>query len=121
MTKVYAHTSNHNGVLCVDEITSIPFEGAGWSAIDEGEGERYEQAQSGSYLTDMVPLLDDEGHCNYKLEDSALVLMDEAEKAQAYPSTPPAPSIEERMNNQEQATLALMDTILMMNGGNGNV
>ena len=69
----------------------------------------------------MAPLLDEEGHCNYKLEGGALVLMGEAEKAQAYPPTIPAPSMEERMNNQEQATLALMDTILMMNGGNGNV
>lgn len=34
---------------------------------------------------------------------------------------PMRPSLEERMSNQEQATLALMDTILMMNGGNGNV
>lgn len=121
MPKVYAHVSNHNGILCANEITSIPFEGTGWSVIDEGEGERYEQAQSGSYLVGMVPLLDEEGHCNYKLEGGALVLMGEAEKAQAYPPTIPAPSMEERMNNQEQATLALMDTILMMNGGNGNV
>ena len=121
MPKVYAHVSDHNRILCVNEITSIPFDGAGWSIIDEGEGERYEQAQSGSYLAGMAPLLDEEGHCNYKLEGGALVLMGEAEKAQAYPPTIPAPSLEQRMNNQEQATLALMDTILMMNGGNGNV
>lgn len=121
MAKVYVHTFDLNGILCVDEITSIPFEGAGWSVMDEGEGERYEQAQSGSYLAGMAPLLDDKGHCNYKLENGALVLMGEEDKAQAYPPTIPAPSMEERMNNQEQATLALMDTILTLTGGNGNV
>ena len=34
---------------------------------------------------------------------------------------PMGPTLTERMSNQEQAMLALMDTILMMNGGNGNV
>lgn len=121
MAKVYAHTFDLNGILCVDEITSIPFEGVGWSIIDEGEGERYEQAQGVNYLAGMPPLLDGEGRYNYKLDGGKLALMSEEEKAQAFPPVVPAPSLEERMSNQEQATLALMDTILMMNGGNGNV
>lgn len=121
MGKVYAHTCDLNGILCVDEITSLMFVGPDWSIIDEGDGARYEQAQSGSYLAGMAPLLDDEGHCNYTLKEGALALMSEEEKAQAFPPIISVPSMEERMNNQEQATLVLMDTILMMNGGNGNV
>lgn len=40
----------------------------------------------------------------------------------AFPTSEPAgPTLEERMSNQEQATLALMDTILTLTGGNGNV
>lgn len=121
MSKVYAHASSHNGIMCVEEITSIPFEGVGWSIIDEGEGARYEQVQSGSYLTGMAPLLDEESRYNYKLESGALVPLSEAEKAQAFPIDVSSLTLEDRMSNQEQATLALMDTILMMSGGNMNV
>lgn len=124
MNQVYAYASTIDGVKCVKEINSSLFlvDSTGWVEIDKGEGDRYAHAQ-GNYLEmgNMVPLLDDEGRYNYKLEDGTLVLMNEEEKAQVFPPAAPAPSLEERISNQEQATLALMDTILMMNGGNGNV
>lgn len=65
----------------------------GWEAIDEGEGDRYEHAQS-NYLP--LGLLDGQGHYNYKLMDGEVVERTESDKLDDPVSAPP-PSLEAEM------------------------
>ena len=62
------------------EINSSAFlaDTAGWTAIDEGYGDKYHHAQ-GNYFA--LPLDGPDGCANYKLADGTPALRTEAEKA----------------------------------------
>ena len=62
------------------EINSSAFlaDTAGWTAIDEGYGDKYHHAQ-GNYFP--LPLYGTDGCANYKLADGTPALRTEAEKA----------------------------------------
>ena len=62
------------------EINSSAFlaDTAGWTAIDEGYGDKYHHAQ-GNYFA--LPLYGPDGCANYKLADGTPALRTEAEKA----------------------------------------
>lgn len=90
--------------------------GDGWTAIDEGEGDRYRHAQN-NYL--LKPLTDERGVYRYKLVDGLVAQRTQAEMDADFDARPAPPlTTEERVNNVEQRTDALEsandDLILMM-------
>ena len=101
----------------VTAINSDAFvSGDGWTAIDEGEGDRYRHAQN-NYL--LKPLTDERGVYRYKLVDGLVVQRTQAEMDADFDALPAPPlTTEERVNNVEQRTDALEsandDLILMM-------
>ena len=66
----------------------------GWTAIDEGEGDRYRHAQN-NYL--LKPLTDERGVYRYKLVDGLIVQRTQAEMDADYAAQPaPEPTEEEK-------------------------
>lgn len=94
----------------VTAINSDAFvSGDGWTAIDEGEGDRYRHAQN-NYL--LKPLTDERGVYRYKLVDGLVVQRTQAEMDADFNARPaPPPTTEERVNALESSN---DDLILMM-------
>ena len=90
--KVLVQTDDAGRVTAINSDAFVS--GDGWTAIDEGEGDRYRHAQN-NYL--LKPLTDERGVYRYKLVDGLVA---------------------QRVNNVEQRTDALEsandDLILMM-------
>ena len=100
MAVVYAKKDDLRRIL---EVHSSVFltDSENWEAIDEGEGDRYEHAQS-NYLP--LGLLDEQGHYNYKLVDGKVLERTENDKL-ADPVSTPLPSLEaeiERLKPYEE-------------------
>lgn len=79
----------------VTAINSDAFvSGDGWTAIDEGEGDRYRHAQN-NYL--LKPLTDERGMYRYKLVDGLVAQRTQAEMDADFDARPaPEPTAEER-------------------------
>lgn len=79
----------------VTAINSDAFvSGDGWTAIDEGEGDRYRHAQN-NYL--LKPLTDERGVYRYKLVDGLVAQRTQAEMNADFDARPaPEPTAEER-------------------------
>ena len=79
----------------VTAINSDAFvSGDGWTAIDEGEGDRYRHAQN-NYL--LKPLTDERGVYRYKLVDGLVVQRTQAEMDADFAARPaPEPTEEEK-------------------------
>lgn len=79
----------------VTAINSDAFvSGDGWTAIDEGEGDRYRHAQN-NYL--LKPLTDERGVYRYKLVDGLVAQRTQAEMDADFDARPaPEPTAEER-------------------------
>ena len=79
----------------VTAINSDAFvSGDGWTAIDEGEGDRYRHAQN-NYL--LKPLTDERGVYRYKLVDGLVAQRTQAEMDADYAARPaPEPTEEEK-------------------------
>lgn len=94
----------------VTAINSDAFaNGDGWTAIDEGEGDRYRHAQN-NYLP--KPLTDERGVYNYKMAEGKVVERTTEEMDADFDARPaPPPTTEERVNALESAN---DDLILMM-------
>lgn len=76
-TGVYVQTNENGHITAIGSDFFLPGI-AGWQRIDEGFGERYDHAQ-GQYLP--LPVYDEEGHANWKLEGGKPSLRTDAEKA----------------------------------------
>lgn len=90
------------------EINSSAFlaDTAGWTAIDEGYGDKYHHAQ-GNYFS--KPLYDEQWCANYKIENSIVLERTEEEKEIEMSNRPkPLPTGEERLAALEEAMLAMM-------------
>lgn len=90
------------------EVNSIAFmaDTAGWTAIDEGYGDKYHHAQ-GNYFS--KPLYDEQWCANYKIENSIVLERTEEEKEIEMSNRPkPLPTGEERLAALEEAMLAMM-------------
>ena len=74
---VYAKT-NENGIITAINSGAFLTATAGWTEIDEGEGDKYHHAQN-NYLS--AGLTDENGIFNYKLTDGKPVLRTAEEKA----------------------------------------
>ena len=79
----------------VTAINSDAFvSGDGWTAIDEGEGDRYRHAQN-NYL--LKPLTDERGVYRYKLVDGLVAQRTQAEMDADFDALPaPEPTAEEK-------------------------
>jgi hypothetical protein len=101
---VYAKADNMTRVVVIDSSAFLT-DTAGWTQIDEGNGDRYMHAQ-GNYLP--KPLMDEQGRYRYKLVDGAVVERTPEElAADVLPS--PAPS-------QADINAANIDFLAMMTG-----
>ena len=74
---VYAKT-NENGIITAINSSAFLTDTMDWTAIDEGEGDKYLHAQN-NYLPD--GLMDENGIFNYKLTDGKPELRTTEEKA----------------------------------------
>lgn len=93
---------------CIVEINSSAFmaDTAGWTAIDEGYGDKYHHAQ-GNYFPQ--PLYDVRGCANYKLENNIPAERSDEEKEAEITSRPaPMPSYNDRVAALEEAMLVML-------------
>lgn len=103
MAKVYVRTDEQKRVV---EINSDIFltDTAGWTQIDEGEGDRYAHAQ-GHYLD--KPLAEG-GAYAYKLSNQKLKERTEAEKEADRALLVPPVTLEERVADLESAVVEIV-------------
>ena len=90
------------------EVNSIAFmaDTAGWTAIDEGDGDKYHHAQ-GNYFPQ--PLYDVRGCANYKLENNIPVERSDEEKEAEIANRPaPMSSYNDRVAALEEAMLVML-------------
>lgn len=90
------------------EVNSIAFmaDTAGWTAIDEGYGNKYHHAQ-GNYFPQ--PLYDVRGCANYKLENNIPVeRSDEEKEAEIANRQAPMSSYNDRVAALEEAMLVML-------------
>lgn len=90
------------------EINSSAFlaDTAGWTAIDEGYGDKYHHAQ-GNYFS--KPLYDEQWCANYKIENSIPVERSDEEKEAEIAGRPaPMPSYNDRVAALEEAMLVML-------------
>lgn len=96
----------------VAEVNSSAFvkDAAGWTAVDEGYGDKYRHAQ-GHYFP--LSLYDADGCANYKLENGAPALRTQQEKAAELAARGPgAPTQIDRVEAQAVYTAMMTDTLL---------
>ena len=90
--KVLVQTDDVGRVTAINSDAFVS--GDGWTAIDEGEGDRYRHAQN-NYL--LKPLTDERGVYRYKLVDGLVVQRTQAEMDADYAARPtPEPTEEEK-------------------------
>lgn len=104
--KVYAKTTLNGLITSVDSAAFIA-DLTGWIQIDEGEGDRYTHAQTNYFP---LPLTTDEGVQRYKLQDGIPVerTVEEMAADTQQVTTPMQPTLEERIEALEAATLELI-------------
>lgn len=92
MSTVYVKTDKMNRLMAIQSSDHLRDE-KGWTAIDQGEGERYRYAQT-QYLPDAIA--DDRGVLRYKLVDGKPVERMQEEMDADYAARPaPEPTTEE--------------------------
>lgn len=90
--KVLVQTDDAGRVTAINSDAFVS--GDGWTAIDEGEGDRYRHAQN-NYL--LKPLTDERGVYRYKLVDGLAAQRTQAEMDADFDARPaPEPTAEER-------------------------
>ena len=90
--KVLVQTDEAGRVTAINSDAFVS--GDGWTAIDEGEGDRYRHAQN-NYL--LKPLTDERGVYRYKLVDGLVAQRTQAEMDADFDARPaPEPTAEEK-------------------------
>ena len=90
--KVLVQTDEAGRVTAINSDAFVS--GEGWTAIDEGEGDRYRHAQN-NYL--LKPLTDERGVYRYKLVDGLVAQRTQAEMDADFDARPaPEPTAEEK-------------------------
>ena len=90
--KVLVQTDDAGRVTAINSDAFVS--GDSWTAIDEGEGDRYRHAQN-NYL--LEPLTDERGVYRYKLVDGLVVQRTQAEMDADYAARPaPEPTEDEK-------------------------
>lgn len=110
MSKVYIKTDDHGRVTACDGGYSTGNMGgmAGWTLLDEGDGDRYNLCQSNFFDA----LYTDEAIPRYKVVDGAAVLRSEAEIAEdAAALPPPAPPPLEQAQGEAAVYKAALEVL----------
>lgn len=104
--KVLVQTDDAGRVTAINSDAFVS--GDGWTAIDEGEGDRYRHAQN-NYL--LKPLTDERGVYRYKLVDGLVAQRTQAEMDADFDARPaPEPTAEEKEHTLLKAQIqALSD------------
>ena len=90
--KVLVQTDDAGRVTAINSDAFVS--GDGWTAIDEGEGDRYRHAQN-NYL--LKPLTDERGVYRYKLVDGLVAQRTQAEMDADFDALPaPEPTADEK-------------------------
>lgn len=90
--KVLVQTDDAGRVTAINSDAFVS--GDGWTAIDEGDGDRYRHAQN-NYL--LKPLTDERGVYRYKLVDGLVAQRTQAEMDADFDARPaPEPTAEEK-------------------------
>lgn len=90
--KVLVQTDDAGRVTAINSDAFVS--GDGWTAIDEGDGDRYRHAQN-NYL--LKPLTDERGVYRYKLVDGLVAQRTQAEMDAEFDALPaPEPTAEEK-------------------------
>lgn len=90
--KVLVRIDDAGRVMAINSDAFVS--GDGWTAIDEGEGDRYRHAQN-NYL--LKPLTDERGVYRYKLVDGLVAQRTQAEMDADFDARPaPEPTAEEK-------------------------
>ena len=106
---VYVCTDDVGHITAINSSAFLT-DTAGWTAIDEGCGDKYHHAQ-GNYFA--LPLYGPDGCANYKLADGAPVERTDAEKAAEIAARPaPEPTPLDRVEAQVAYTAIMTDTML---------
>ena len=106
---VYVRTDAADSIVEINSSTFLS-DTEGWTAIDEGYGDKYHHAQ-GNYFP--LPLFGPDGCANYKLVDGTPALRAEAEKAAEIAARPaPEPTPLDRVEAQIAYTAIMTDTML---------
>lgn len=106
---VHIRTDEAGSIIDVNSSAFLA-DTAGWTAIDEGYGDKYHHAQ-GNYFP--LPLYGTDGCANYKLADGAPVERTDAEKAAEIAARPaPDPTPLDRVEAQVTYTAMMTDTML---------
>lgn len=102
---VYVRADETGRIVEVNSIAFMAYT-AGWTAIDEGYGDKYHHAQ-GNYFPQ--PLYDVRGCANYKLENNIPVERSDEEKEAEIANRPaPMPSYNDRVAALEEAMLVML-------------
>ena len=106
---VYIRTDEAGRIVEVNSSAFLAYT-VGWTAIDEGYGDKYHHAQ-GNYFA--LPLYGPDGCANYKLADGTPALRTEAEKEAEIAAWPtPGPTQIDRVEAQVAYTAMMTDTML---------
>lgn len=92
MITVYIKTNTDGCIVSIDSSIFVA-DTTGWTAIDEGEGDRYAHAQNG-YLD--KPVMDEYGRYNYRYVDDKVEEIPEEDKP-PIPEPVPAPPTNEEL------------------------
>lgn len=88
--QVYARIDDAGRVLAINSSAFL-HNTAGWTMIDRGHGDRFHHAQA-NYLP--LPIFDENGHANWRLEDGRPVERNQEEKDADYTPPEEAPAID---------------------------
>lgn len=109
LSRVYILTDSDDNIIRVEGEYTLPSDLTGWIKVDEGEPcDRLNLAQT-HYLD--KPLMTDDGVWQYKFSAFHIVERTEAEMAADRTPTPVIPSIEERINDMENAICELYESL----------
>lgn len=102
---VYVRTDAADSIVEINSSTFLS-DTEGWTAIDEGYGDKYHHAQ-GNYFA--LPLYGPDGCANYKLENDIIVeRTDEEKEIEISNRAKPLPTNDERLAALEEAMLTML-------------
>ncbi len=100
---VYIKTDSQGRVIGINSDAFLPSTD-GWEKIAEGHGDKFHHAQ-GNYLP--MPVYDDEGRANWKLEGGQPILRTDAEK-----TSDPLPDAEPAVSGDAESRIAELERLI---------
>lgn len=109
LSRVFILIDNNNRITRIEGEYTLPQDLAGWIQIDEGEGDKYNLAQT-HYLAKSI--ITDEGVYRYKYENQRVVERSQREIEDDLKLIPVEPTQMEQLEAQVFYTAAMTNTLL---------